>query len=584
MVDGSLNREQLAKQALEAMLRRNWPEALRRADTLRSRYPDDPRGYFHAGNALRLAGRLDEAEALLATASIRFRKNRAIAIGHARVAASRRDWPAALLRWDAVRKRFPNLPDGHIGAAEALRALGHPDAATTILDDAAAALTAARESGLDEESGLRAEIELASARRDWQMLRRSAQRLIAIEATAPAQTYLALARAAWNLKDLDEAERAADHALAAQPTLVEAAVIGAWVAAERGDGAKALSLYRTLVRLRPGNLRWSLSLVRLLNMLGEVKEAARELDRVVKRWPDNPLVDKVKFTHSLDTARLSDDATAAEAAAAVKVGATEPEFPNRTANAPGEVELRRPIIRAQTERDVIVSEAAGADTVVLVFTGISDTVGIPLPIFDRYLAALGVAAVYLKDFNRLLYLRGVQSLAADYDGTLAALRKILEGLQAKRVCAIGNSAGGFAAIRYGIELGASRIASFSGSTHHLRNAVAQFRWGPRMAWTRFRASLTPEMLDLKHFLQSRRYKSEIQLYYGEGEEFDKLQALHLEGVAGVTLYPIADYHKHHTVARLAEKDELRQALTVALGRSSEKLSTKDSAPAATAGA
>ncbi len=331
MVEDSLSRQELLKQAQEATRRRDWPEAIRCWGAVRVQYPSDPRGYFQAGNALRLAGHVDEAEALLAKAIVRFPANQRMAVAHARAANARRDWPTALMRWEAVRKRFPDLQDGYIGGAEALRALGRPDEATGLLDHAVAALAAARKKGLAEESAWQAELELATARNDWQTLRQSAEKLIAVQATPTAQTSLALARACWHLKDLDAAESVVRRALTDQPTLVEAVLIGAWVAAERGDGEKALSYYRTLVRLRPDNLRWSLQLVRTLNLLGRVKEAASELGRVVSRWPDDPLVRTGNLTHGLGVLAQSDAARGGQASAKGEPSAAEREFPELAA-------------------------------------------------------------------------------------------------------------------------------------------------------------------------------------------------------------------------------------------------------------
>jgi hypothetical protein len=54
-------------------------------------------------------------------------------------------------------------------------------------------------------------------------------------------------------------------------------------------------------------------------------------------------------------------------------------------------ELRRTLVVDDKRSDVIVAPALGADTVVMVFTALNDVVSMSLPIFDRYLAALGVS-------------------------------------------------------------------------------------------------------------------------------------------------------------------------------------------------
>jgi tetratricopeptide (TPR) repeat protein len=101
----------------------SWPEALRRWEVVTARFPADADGISGTGAALQLLGRLDDAEALLATAVDRFPVQPQIAIEYARVAHRRQDWPEALRRWQLVMGRFPGNADGASGAAVALEQL-----------------------------------------------------------------------------------------------------------------------------------------------------------------------------------------------------------------------------------------------------------------------------------------------------------------------------------------------------------------------------------------------------------------------------------------------------------------------------
>jgi tetratricopeptide (TPR) repeat protein len=254
--------------ARSATDRGDWQEALRRWKTVRARWPDRPESYLRMVEAMRALGRWDAAEKVLAVAAARFPENRSIAIDYAKVATARRAWPQAAERWKKVAMRFLNRRDGGIVAAEAVRALGRPD---------------------DDEVAAKAGIECFADRHDWKTMRCPAENLIAGEAS-PAQAFLALARAQWHLKDFVEAERAAQRALAIEPVLVEAAIIGAWAAIEQADGTKALTYYRKLTVLEPNVSLWPLQLVRTLNLLGRTKEALGELENIVRRKPGDPLV------------------------------------------------------------------------------------------------------------------------------------------------------------------------------------------------------------------------------------------------------------------------------------------------------
>src|SRR6202043_3781310 len=163
-------------------------------------------------------------------------------------------------------------------------------------------------------------------------------------------------------------------------------------------------------------------------------------------------------------------------------------------------------------RDVMVAEVPNAATAVLIFTGGNDAVSMPLPLFDRYLATLDVTAIYLKDFRRLQYLLGIESLSADYQGTLAALRDMLSRLGVKRLCTIGHCVGGFAAIRYGVELGAGRIVTFGAPTYSPHDSSTKIEQARNFMRNRLAEKVPPDMMDLKTFLEGRHHTARIELF------------------------------------------------------------------------
>jgi tetratricopeptide (TPR) repeat protein len=140
--------------------RRDWPEAVRRWARLRERHPQYPGGYQASASALREAGQLDEAEALLAAAVPRFPTHLAMLLEHGLTAQARLDWPAAVQRWERVRQVTPDNVTAYTGGALALRELGQPDAAEALLQDAIQRLADAQQPFLDYA-------EMATKRGDW---------------------------------------------------------------------------------------------------------------------------------------------------------------------------------------------------------------------------------------------------------------------------------------------------------------------------------------------------------------------------------------------------------------------------------
>ncbi|GAC1305183.1 MAG: hypothetical protein NVSMB10_08860 [Steroidobacteraceae bacterium] len=364
-----------------------------------------------------------------------------------------------------------------------------------------------------------------------------------------AQVHLARAQACWHARDLDAADRAAQDALAADPMLTEAAVLRAWVATDRGDGETALACYRRLVELAPGAVRWWLKLAHLLNVLGHVEEALSTLKTINTRWPMDPAVRMFMQNSGL--------------AAHLDLEQPDLSLQSIMKNAPDGARWLRPLIDSDAARDVLTAPL-GVDSAVLVFTSSNDGLGMPLRVFDRYLATLPITCIYLKDFRRLRFLRGVRSLSEDYPGTLAALRVMLDDLGVKRLCTLGNCGGGFAAIRYGVEMGAERILAFEALTYAPDASSMKFEKGHNFSKTRLAAAGVDGMSDLKPFLTTREHPSHIKLFYGELQQHERIHALRLAGLPGVELCPQTDVRHHLLLRHLASSSADFSALLAAL--------------------
>jgi tetratricopeptide (TPR) repeat protein len=554
-VSGHKQITEMIDRAQQAMQRRDWLEAGRCWDDVRARSPLYVPAYVGAGNALRAARRYDEAEIVLGTGAELFPDNEQIAAARGWLANERCDWPTALSRWESLRERFPHNPWVYIGSIHTLRGLGRSDQEEALLMKAEAALTVATQLGLEPEAVLRVELAIARLRLDWHSVRQCAEKIVACAATPSAHVFLALAQACWHLGAPDEADCSAVRALSADPMLSEAVLVRAWVATERGDGETAVSCYRTLVELNPGTVRWPLKLVQLLTWLGRIREALGEFEGVRKRWPNDPMVRTFLWNYG---PALSEGLEWAEGAGRPAEGdpdRAEWEELQAIANkAPGSEERMRPLVVSDPDRDVLIAEVKDADTAVLVFTGGNDAISMPLLIFDRYLATLNLSAFYLKDSKRLRYLLGIESLSADYQGTLSALRDMLSRLGVKRLCTIGNCEGGFAAIRYGVELGADCIVTFGAPTYSPDDELTKIEQARNFMRNRLAAKVPADMIDLKPFLATRGSKAQIEFFYENEDPRDCAHASHLSGLAGVTLHPQPGLN-HSMLRRLALSHE-----------------------------
>jgi tetratricopeptide (TPR) repeat protein len=215
-------------------------------------------------------------------------------------------------------------------------------------------------------------------------------------------------------------------------------------------------------------------------------------------------------------------------------------------------------------KEVQVTRSAKARATVVLTTGI--TFGnLPLAFIDALFASQDFNVIYLRDFGKRVYLRGVSALGASEDETIAALKDMAADLGAKRLIAMGSSSGGFSAMRVGALMGADIAVSFSGQT-----ALASYLDTTRVsAWNPSffvkvqmdREGALP--FDLLPVL-SRPSKTKFLQFYGADDAEDTRQALRLKGLSNVMLIPVRGVGDHFVVDHMIA-DGSFQALLKELG-------------------
>ena len=537
-----------------------WAEAKRRWAAIVERWPDELQVHLGALAALDAINERDEdvlaaARAALARAKAAEIDNPLVSQLEFAVCRSAADWPEARRRWVELVARRPDELRVHLGAMHALHSAELQD--EEVLAAARAALARAKASAIDNATVNQLELAVGRASADWLAVRQAIERIIRDLANPPARLLSELAMACWHLGDLDGAGRAAKRTLAAEPMNSLAAHVLVWIATTEGDEEKALESYRTMSRIAPDQPRWPFEIARLLYLSGNVDEAVRVYEQAQRRWPNAPILDVWALNHAFRQPGAGESVHAAHTGAS----RVERELKDVISSAPPDAELRRALAVDDLHQDVVIAEAVGADTVVLVFNGPHDHVTIPFPLFDRHLAAFGVTAIYVKDMQRLMYVHGVRSLG-DYQQTLAALREMLDRLGATKLCTLGVEGGGYAAIRYGVELGVRHIVGFG--IHSGKVQPGELGSEPFKNFLRARTQrvLPEERLDLKPFLESRRYSATIDLLYGEIERrsIDRAHAEHLSTLPGVRLRPQAGIRAAGVLRFMAGKPDFHAKL------------------------
>ena len=113
---------------------------------------------------------------------------------------------------------------------------------------------------------------------------------------------------------------------------------------------------------------------------------------------------------------------------------------------------------------VVWRNPAGSDRVILVFAGGGQAFWLSLDGLHRVLRTCDAHVIYMRDYSSAFYLAGDEESGVDYRGLLDVLRGEIAGLGATRLGCLGNSGGGYAALRYALDLGAEAALSFSGIT------------------------------------------------------------------------------------------------------------------------
>jgi hypothetical protein len=207
--------------------------------------------------------------------------------------------------------------------------------------------------------------------------------------------------------------------------------------------------------------------------------------------------------------------------------------------------------------DVQVVARPGAETLVLVFCGVQGRMGGPLALVHRWLGTLPASIAYLRDFSGDFFIGGIRSLGPRPQ-TVAALGRLAASLGARRIACCGNSAGVFAALHYGVELGAGSVVGFAGPT----NLSAAFNAHLRLAaWTReAEARGLTAGIDLRAAYAAAPRPPQALLVFGAENWDDRIQAEHMAGLSTVRLAKMARYPGHNVVTTLMRTGRLGQVL------------------------
>lgn len=187
----------------------------------------------------------------------------------------------------------------------------------------------------------------------------------------------------------------------------------------------------------------------------------------------------------------------------------------------------------------------------IVFGGMASGISMPSREFFNSLSNKNINILFVKDFKQCWYQKGLSGKTKDISSSIIYLQSLMPDTT-QELITLGASAGGYAAIRFGIGLQADRIMAFSPQTFideetasvFAKNCVGKLKFGS-------------DDLDLNKVLSKTDKKYNIEVYYGFLNGRDKKNVNHIKTYVQEFFY---DTDEHLLAAFLKEKGMLNDIL------------------------
>jgi hypothetical protein len=190
--------------------------------------------------------------------------------------------------------------------------------------------------------------------------------------------------------------------------------------------------------------------------------------------------------------------------------------------------------------------------------------GIEVPPFEfvKTTKYASYCRLFLRDVFGIWYHRGLAGHTNDIDETIELLSSDIKERGFREVVCVGNSAGGFAAILFGVGIGTDLVHAFSPQTFLDKWRMLRHR---DLRWIRSLASLyvlrtQRKVLDLNSVLSSNQV-TKCVMHFCAGSRLDRIHVNHVARNRNVQLlgYPCSD---HSVVKHLRDRGFLSKVIEV----------------------
>ncbi len=210
-----------------------------------------------------------------------------------------------------------------------------------------------------------------------------------------------------------------------------------------------------------------------------------------------------------------------------------------------------------------LAEIKGKRNLLVSFGGIHQGLGMPVFEFFKSLTNVDCDKVFLRDFERAWYQKGLDAEMNHIDKVRDYLYELIAQNNYHKICFLGSSMGGYAAILFGAMLKADKVIAFAPQTFIDKiNRLKYYdrRWSEEINKLHAFPARRKEYFDLKKYLaQVKDFKTEIALYYASSDRLDKKHAERLSHLPQVKLHPQAN-GGHEVVKHIRDSGELDQII------------------------
>ena len=234
--------------------------------------------------------------------------------------------------------------------------------------------------------------------------------------------------------------------------------------------------------------------------------------------------------------------------------------------------------RLITEKgDILIERVPDSRALLVGFGGLSTMFGGMAEDMGFLAQTVRVNTLFVSDPQRLLMLGGFASIG-EYWTTIGWIKDLKQAWGIDHIYTLGLSGGGFPALRYGIDLGATRILTFAAPTE-LTTSLSQIdKRGTAFLhrlWTR-----RPHMcVNLRDELATLGAAApEIINYYGAGMPEDAYHARNIEGLPTVSSRPVEGLASHAVIVWLKQSGAFHDILHEFLREAAQPAEAVPSAP------